>query len=156
MFLARKNMEVMLSDADVEYLGEKDTRRFPGFEISMNIMLYHVDISIKPKEERNDETCSRWIFSELDTLFMILDICKNNDIAISLQSRRHDNTDNEYNISSILRIYKNFDPCSLSKHIIYCKDGKVYGEFGIYENEVCNGELLYESKMTLDSVIFDI
>lgn len=146
MFLARKSMEVILSDVDEEFLGEKDIRRFPGFEILLNVMLFHVDIFIKPKDDKNDETCSRWIFSEMDVIFTILDMYKGNDVTVSLQCRRYDNDDKEYDISTIDRIYKNADLESLSKHIIYCKNGKVYGEFGLYENEVCNGELIYTSK----------
>jgi len=146
LFLARKSMEVILSGVDEEFLGEKDIQRFPGIEILMNIMLFHVDILIRPKDKKNDETCSRWIFSELGVIFSILDTYNANDITVSLQSRRYDNADNEYHISNIEQIYKNADPKSLSKYIIYCKNGKVYGEFGIYENEVSNGELIYKSK----------
>ena len=104
-------------------LAEKGVRHYPFIRVSLNCIIFHVDFIRK-----NEECWERYMFSSVSDVLKVLGQNDFDKISISLLSRRCDNEDNEYGVSTIKEIIKAKDKNHKTVYMFRCKNDKTYLE----------------------------
>lgn len=112
------------SDRDFRFDNPGDCR-YRLFEVVLNMYLFHVDILPK-HEDPCQQLWSRFIFCDIGDVLPFIGRADLEEVRISLQSRRCDNDDKEYAISTISEIIECKDETDQPVHIYRCKSGKSY------------------------------
>lgn len=119
-----------IRDPIIKLLADKGVRRYPCIRLALNFIVFHVDFICK-----GDDFGQRYIFSSIRDFLTILRQSEYEKFTVSLQSRRCDNEDNEYGISTIKDIIKAKDKYDQTVYIIRCKNGKTYLDSHTTDNE---------------------
>lgn len=119
IFETRQEWEVR--DPNIQLLGGAGVRRYPFVRVSLNFILFHVDFILE-----GEDFWQRYIFFSVHDVLAALQQKDIKTINVSLQSRRCDNKDNEYCISTINEIVKIIDKYNQPMYIFNCKNGKTY------------------------------
>ncbi|WP_214173546.1 hypothetical protein [Geomobilimonas luticola] len=117
-------------------------------ELGLNLKLFHVDVHHKLDDD-GMSYCDRWIFAQLEDMFEAIESAAQAEkITISLQSRRCDNPDNEYSISTITKIIKGEDANGQVCYVFKCLNGKSYMQpcIDIQEDQILNPRVVYSLK----------
>ena len=122
------------------------TRIYPFVEISINCHLFHVDIRTHPTKDDGYMPCMRFIATDIIQAFIMVDDDSVKEFSISLQSRRCDNENDEYQISSINEILQAEETCGQKVYIYICKNGKrvIDTSLGSSEDELSNIKSIYQ------------
>jgi hypothetical protein len=138
IFEARDEWEI--DDTTIPLLAEKGVRYYPFIKVSLNFIIFHVDFIRK-----NEEYWERYMFYSVSDVLALLGQKDFDKISISLQSRRCDNEDNEYGVSTIKEIIKAEDKNHKTVYMFHCKNDKTYMESHACANleELTNKRVIY-------------
>lgn len=149
MFQTHESWERKFEFLDAIF-GDKGLRRYPLVELSLNSSLFHIDALTKPIDEGDIQGWGRYIATDLSEVLQFISSCSDvyEEIHISLQSRRCDNDDDEYGISTITEIIEAVDSADQIAHIFCCKNGKRYVDCALVEteDELRNKKTIYRDK----------
>ncbi len=139
-FVAEKSWEVDSTIFDI--FGGPETRRFPAMELSLNINVLLVDISV---EDQDGETVTRrFFFTDLNNA---LNFVKQEGVvgsSIALLTRRSVN-DGSYSVSDVVEIYEARDEFEQLVYVYNCSDGRTYFGplFGGSEGDLTDSMCIY-------------
>lgn len=120
-------------------------RYYPLIELSLNFNLFHVDVLPHSDNEEDIAPTRRFIAADIKQALILIDDKRVKEFNISLQSRRCDNSDGEYCISTLSEVLEAEDSAGQLAHIFVCKDGKriIDSPLASTESELFNVRSVY-------------
>ncbi len=130
--------------------GDSGVRTYPIVKFSMNCYLFHVDIESYLPEEKISMG-NRYLAADIEQSLALINNANANandkveDFSISIQTRRCDNKNDEYHISTILEVIEGEDSAGQRSYIYVCKDGKrvMDSPLASLEKELSNIKTIY-------------
>ncbi len=131
------------------------TRMYPIVELSLNYMIFHVDMLAYdppgPDDGPDDEPGGCWkrlMTIDIDCLLDAIHRAPYDELTVSLQSRRCDNDNDEYGISTIQEIIEAEDSAGQRSFVYVCVDGKrhINSALANNEDELKNKKVVYNQK----------
>ena len=111
-----------------------NSRLYPLVQLTENGMLFHIDI-VLPDLDSDRTFNERIIISNIVELFKFIKQAPSLNFLISLQSRKEDNENEEYDISTINKIISAKDSNGQLSYIYECANGKNYIDNSITKTE---------------------
>jgi len=100
------------------------TRFYPFIELTLNCYLFHVDLLPYPPNEEEPALERRFIATDIKQALRLVGDKNVKEFSLSLQTRRCDNENEEYHISTIIEIVQAEDEAGQISYVYICKDGK--------------------------------
>lgn len=134
-----------IKDPSLKIFEAPGTRYYPFIELSLNFNLFHVDILPHYDDEDGFAPMLRFIATDIRQALILVDDKHVNKFSISLQSRRCDNANGEYCISTLSEVLEAEDSAGQLAHIYVCKDGKrvIDSSLASTESELFNARSVY-------------
>lgn len=140
-----KTHESWQSKSDVDAMfGEIGCRRYPFFELVLNTDLFHVDVLPK-HEDPAQQLWTRFLVADLKDVLYLLGNDDFEKVRVSLQSRRCDNDDGEYAISTISEIIQGADEHGQISVVYKCRNGRSYSSSfsSVKEDDLLDKKTIY-------------
>tara|TARA_B100000929_G_scaffold185651_1_gene147015 strand:- start:5215 stop:5664 length:450 start_codon:yes stop_codon:yes gene_type:complete len=122
MLKAKREWEV--EDVTNKIFGDDGCRTFPFIEVSMNCMLYLVDIEVEGEDDWR--LTRRFICTTMNEVTQLIRVHEVLDHKLALLSRRCDNESDIYSVDDVVRIVVAEDKNECRGGIIECENGKKY------------------------------
>lgn len=113
-----------IDDPALKTFDPPGTRLYPFINLSINVHLFHVDVLPYPKDEHDFALMLRFIATDILQALILVDEDHVKEFSLSLQSRRCDNENGEYRISTLTEVFQAEDSAGQLSHVYVCKDGK--------------------------------
>lgn len=129
----------------VKELNPPGTKFYHMVKFFGNFFLFHLDLWVSESKDEEMKYCQRFLISDIQTLLDILLTLDSDEFEISLQSRKCDNKNDEYDISTLTKIIKAYDSANQISYIYVCINGQRYIESALAdtESELTNKETVY-------------